>query len=170
MRKASKFRLALMSTMVVLLLVPGSVAAFEVQFSGSNATGILDLDVNGTLYDVTFEFDTAENLYGAPPGIFLIDEFVASDAVVAVNAALNTESAVTTVGSDNSSVYTIGYDFENSFVFVRQGESLIGEWIEIPGISGAVKTEDFTYAVFEPAISTPVETSTWGSVKALYRN
>jgi hypothetical protein len=170
MRKASKFRLALMSTMVVLLLVAGPVAAFEVQFLGSNATGILDLDVNGTLYDVTFQFDTAENLYGAPPGTFLFDEIEAKDAIDAVNAALNTESAVTTVGSDNSRVYTIGYDFENSIVFVRQAEYFTGDWILIPGVSGAVKTDDFSYAVFEPANSTPVETSSWGHIKALYRN
>jgi hypothetical protein len=145
-------------------------AAFEVQFSGSNATGILNLDVNGNFFDVTFQFDTAENVYGAPPGTFLFDEFVAGDAIDAVNTALKTESAVTTVGSDNSDVYTIGYDFENSLVFVRQAENFLGDWIRVDGVSGAVKTLDLTYAVFEPATSTAVEASTWGRIKALYGN
>jgi hypothetical protein len=170
MRKASKFRLALMSTMVVLLLVAGPVAAFEVQFSGSNATGILDLDVNGTLYDVTFPFDTATNVYGSPIGTFLFDEFEAIDAIDAVNTALNTESAVTTVGSDTSRSYNIGYDIENSLVWVRQAESNSGDWVRLTGIIWESKVLGLTYAVFETAASTPVETSTWGSIKALYRN
>jgi hypothetical protein len=169
MRKDSKFRLALMSIAVVLLLVPASGAAFEVQFSGSNATGILGLDVNGNFYDVTFQFDSAANLYGSPPGTWLFDEFVAIDAIVAVNTALNTESAVTTVGSDTSRNYYIGYDFENSIVWVRKAESLSGDWARVTGILFESKAVTFTYAVFVP-LSTPVETFTWGRIKALYGN
>ena len=170
MQIASIFRLAVMISAVVLILVPGSGAAFEVQFSGSNATGILDLDVGGTPYDVTFQSDTADNIYGTPPGTFLFDEFAAADAIDAVNSALDTESAVTTVGSGNTSDYNIGYDFENAIVFVRQASYTSGDWTRLSGVIFHQKDEQNTYAVFEPAGSTPVESATWGRIKALYGN
>jgi len=170
MRIARILRLAMMSSAIVLLLVPGSGAAFEVQFSGSNATGILDLDVDGTAYDVTFQVEIADDIYGAPPGTWLFDEFAAADAIDAVNAALNTEAAVTTVGSDNSPDYNIGYDYENSIVFVRQATYTSGDWGRDTGIIFHQRDEQKTYAVFGPAGSTPVESSTWGRIKALYGN
>jgi hypothetical protein len=67
-------------------------------------------------------------------------------------------------------INSIGYDFENAFVWVRQAESTSGDWVGLTGIVVEQKAFDVTYAIFEPADLTPVETSTWGRIKALYLN
>jgi hypothetical protein len=169
MRTASGFRRSAMSSAVALILVLGSGAAqaFEVQFEGSNATGILNLDINGTMYDVTFEFNSAASIYGLPPGAFdMADELEAGDAVDAVNGALNTENQVQTVGPDTSRAYDIGYDFENSIVWVRQATYGSATWTQLTGVLFESKAEGRTYARFH--VSVPVEYSSWGQIKALY--
>ena len=49
-----------------LLGVPNAQAQ-TVIFSGSTASGIRDLNVNGVLYDVDFRFASAMDVYGNPP-------------------------------------------------------------------------------------------------------
>ena len=68
--------------------------ALQVLLSGTNATGILDLDIDGTLYDVSFDFE----IVGTTPDpldAFLGDETGAQTAALAIKDALNTTVAIT---------------------------------------------------------------------------
>ena len=106
----------------------------------TNATGILDLDVAGTPYNVTFVDDSAVNIYGPFPGTydFPSDDAqgeAAEEAVNAVIAALATQPEIVTVGPSNSAIFNIGFggisipvqDVEQQFAQVAQGFYL-DEW------------------------------------------
>ena len=92
-------------------------AGFIVEHDGANATGILNLDVGGMLYDVVFEFGSAEEVYGGLPPIFDFNSGDdAFDAVVAANDALNTVPEVMTVGPMTSDMFNVGYEWDIPFV------------------------------------------------------
>jgi hypothetical protein len=84
------------------------------------ATSILNLDVNGTLYDVNFEITTAEALYGPDPYSFTFTTFESSgDAVTAIVDVLNLYNQVNgvlvdSVGDKDSNVlngvYFVGFE------------------------------------------------------------
>ena len=162
-----------MMSVVVLLLVPGSGSAqtTEVIFEGSNATGITNLNVGGTFYDVTFLYDTAENIYGAQPGVYdFSDESSAEAARDAMTAALNTVPTVVTAGPNATIEINIAFGFENAFATVEQSFYLSGpaNWISATDPDLRVYLNNNTYAKF--GAPTPVEPATWGWIKALYSN
>lgn len=168
MRTASMICMAAMSSAVALVLLVGSGVA-QVQSNGSNATGILNLAVGGTNYDVTFKYDTAENIYGAQPGTYDFTTLAAAIlAVDAVNAALNAAGGIETVGPQTSLFYNVPFDFENDLVIARQGEHPGSVWI--PGEDLRPFQASDPYADFAPAGTVPVESTTWGRIKALYGN
>jgi hypothetical protein len=134
--------------------------------SGDNiATGILDLNVGGTLYDVTFVLTDAEDLYGPPPGFYdFTTENEAREAIGAVNDALNTVPTIFTVGETPSDVaaYRVPFDF---FVFLSQDnvEALDGfyreeetAWLLFPGgTASGLYTDATMYADFEEVGGSP---------------
>jgi hypothetical protein len=84
------------------------------QNDSTRAVEIRDLDINGMLYTVTFSETntTAFQVYGDYPGTFDFDTLDgAEDAVIAVNAALNTAGALTVgvEGSTELSAYRVGF-------------------------------------------------------------
>jgi len=114
--KATVFLLASVAAMCLLLGTSAAQAA-DVIFSATiptQAIGIEDLDVNGTLYDVDFtEPETvAAQVYGEFPGTFDFNtRETAAAAADAVNAALTAENAWT-VGAEGSGglpFYRIGF-------------------------------------------------------------
>ncbi len=67
----------------------------------SNFIAIQGLTVNGALYDVELIWGAAANVYGQAPGVYTFTtQETASQAVVAMNAALNPEGNVLKAGSD----------------------------------------------------------------------
>jgi hypothetical protein len=127
-----------------LLLGASTASAATVIFGDSSAptkaTGIQDLDVGGTLYNVTFNLQaTAATIYGTYPGDFPIfnTASAASNARDAVNAALQAEGA-TAIGEDglpgvDADGFNIAYD---SFLLgsiesvnVARGFEETGEWL-----------------------------------------
>jgi hypothetical protein len=110
----------IIATVVVtmgLLLGTSAAQAANVIFDpndSTKATGIEDLDIGGTLYNVTFtETSTAAvQVYGPFPGTFDFDTSqTAADAANAVNNALNINGAQT-VGAEESGglpFYRIGF-------------------------------------------------------------
>jgi len=107
--------------LVLLLGVGSAQAGFLVTFDSvdtTQATGILDLDIDGTLYNVTFTANsqTAFNVYGPFPGGFDFNTNAAAAAAAdAVNAALDSTVAVQ-VGAEGSAGlngYRIGYESES---------------------------------------------------------
>ena len=113
-----KFRAALTAGMVTLALLLGAgtaqAATVVTSDDGTNATGILGLEVGTTLYDVQFVRSTPQGLYSIPPGFDFANEGEATDANGVVITVLNTNPAVMTVGpsATPSNVYLIGYEFD----------------------------------------------------------
>jgi hypothetical protein len=98
-------RMANVVAAALLLLGAGAAQAVDVIFDDPNdqtkATSIVDLVVGGTTYDViSFNPSTeASNVYGPPPGEFVItEEAAALDAVAAMISAL-TDAGATSAGS-----------------------------------------------------------------------
>jgi len=96
----------------VLLLFPLTIFAQTVIFEGNTASGIRNLDVNGTAYDVDFQYGSANNIYGIPPVFDFNTDDDARDATLAVVAALNGEPAVQNVGPIKDANFKIGHDTE----------------------------------------------------------
>ncbi len=76
---------------LALLLGAGAAQAFTVQFTGENATGILNLEVGSTFYNITFQHETAQDIYGTVSLFDFITSEGAEEAMEAVNAALDSE-------------------------------------------------------------------------------
>jgi len=120
----------------------------QVIFEGNNATGILNLEVDGKLYNVEFRFDSAENIYGAPPIFDFQDDIDAARS--AVIDALNSEPAVATVGPVEADFYLIGFDLKGPYVEVTQEyyRAFGGPWKQNTTTSLTTSTSLFTYADF----------------------
>ncbi|MHC5016750.1 MAG: hypothetical protein ACYTGM_20025 [Planctomycetota bacterium] len=136
---------------LVLLLGVGSVQAgflVQVDGTGTNATGILNLEVDGVLYDVEFDYDFGLDIFGAPPFTFNL-ELQAINANEEVNAALNSVPAVVTVGPMMSDHYAIPFEFENLDYAVRGSEySLLDQWQQVPNAQVVDGAALHSYAVF----------------------
>ena len=127
MRTNSQFGVAVAGALVALALLLGAGAAqsFTVQFTGENATGILNLEVGDTFYNITFRLETAQDIYGTSPVFDFTTSEGAEAAMGAVNAALNTEPDVMSVGPAYSIVYEVPFEFLGDiagidFVSVRE--------------------------------------------------
>jgi hypothetical protein len=103
-----------------LLLGASTAQAATVNFDPNNstqATGIDNLDIGGTLYNVVFTATetVAEQIYGPFPGTFdFTNSAAANEAANAVNIELN-QAGAQTVGAGGSAglpFYRIGYDSE----------------------------------------------------------
>jgi len=115
-RKLTVF-LAAVVVALALLLGAGAIQAAEVIIddSGTNATGILALDVEGTFYDVEFVDSAPGVLYPFSDLVFPFDgEENTNTANIAIIAALNTVPEVVTVGptDSDSDNYLIGHGYE----------------------------------------------------------
>jgi len=145
-----------------LLLGAGTASAATVLFGDpaepNKATGIQDLNVAGTSYNVTFDvLAFAFEIYGSFPGSFPIfnTSTEASNARDAVNVALNAAGALTVgeVSADGSPIYNIGYDsfvgpLNQEFVNVARGAEETGEWVTLGLNTWLYNLDEKTYAVF----------------------
>jgi hypothetical protein len=165
---------------VMILLLGASMASAEVIFGDSSepnkATSITGQVVNGITYDVTFVLDWfAYEVYGPFPGAFTFNTSGdAEEARNAVNDALDAAGA-TSIGQDGVDTnfglgYNIGYE---SFIFLSI-ESLKTVRASYTGTWGGLTENTPTYngdhkewAMFSTSV--PIDSSSWGSVKALYR-
>jgi hypothetical protein len=169
---------------MTLLLGASTASAQTVIFGDSSAptkaTGISDLVVNGITYQVTFELEKfAYEIYGPFPGDFpyFNTRSEAEDAIDAVNAALQGDGA-TAIGEEGvqgngSTAYAIGWE---SFL-LGSIEGITNEralntggstWISGSGNTPTYNGDQKDYAVFTSG-TTPVESSSWGIIKSLYR-
>jgi hypothetical protein len=153
------FRAAFIPTLA-LLLAGGSAQAFVVDLDGTNATGIRDLDIGGTAYDVVFDFAsaaTAPVACGAamPCDVFFGDETAADAAVAAINLALNNAINVNvpaqSVGSTQKIDFFVPFASGGGNTDAAQGTFAADTtWI---GIGAALDDPDtIEYARFSPAV------------------
>jgi len=156
-----------------LLLGSGAAQAATVQIdvSGTNATGILDLEVvlegvGTVLYNVSFVQDTGFNVYDDPPPFDFAGDTDPLSARTAVLNALNDEPAVETVGpgggvGSTSDLFLIGYD---KSPIPERIVSVAGEYSNTWGNGGiAILTEPSEvafFADFTPAVI-PVPAAVW---------
>ncbi len=138
---------------LVLLLGAGTARAGDfivvTDELGTNATGILNLEVDGVLYDVEFVFDFGLDVFGAPPFTFQL-EIQAINAHEAVNIALNSEPLVTTVGPDWSKGYAVPFDFDELSYVIHgsQYSPVLADWAQVPNSHTVDQLMPFSYAVF----------------------
>ena len=112
----------------------------------TNAIGILNLIVDGVLYDVEFRFDFGLDIFTTLPLTF-INEQGAQAATIAVSDVLNTLPMVTTV--DQQNFFGVPFEFEPVFGFtVRSGEYFpaANEWQ--PLMNSSLSPEPSSYADF----------------------
>ena len=99
---------------IVLLLFCVSSYAFVVDLDpndNTQAIGIRNLDIQGTAYDVIFEY--SEGPHSTPqPGDIFIDEAGAVAATNAINAALNSVSVIQSVGSSMDNRFLVPWEFD----------------------------------------------------------
>jgi hypothetical protein len=166
-----KIRNIVNSLFLAGLLMGSSVAsAATVLVTGDDAeiaTGILNLDVNGFVYNVDFDEGTADEFYGTGPRTFDFDN--ASDAQAANDAivtALNdvVQSDILLVGGviNNSDQYGIGFASTNGNVDIavgRYNDPVASAWANAGGQS-VIGTDTLVYANFQPAVI-PVPAAVW---------
>ena len=163
MNVRQSLRMILTTGVLALVFLAQTAAAqqMEILKDLNTATGIRNLDVDGTLYDVDFLLDSAVEIYGADPPIFDfgdIDEaFVANTAVI---LALNTDDTVTEVGPNNDTGvpdYGIAFEEENDITRIRGG-TYIGKEADVwfdADVDIRIPAEPAMYADFRPAGDEP---------------
>jgi hypothetical protein len=128
--KSKKLLIALALMLLVFVPVSSQAATVQIDGTGTNATGILDLEVDGLFYDVTFLRATPNFVYGPDPNWnFDFEGTVAAEqALNAVNDALNTIPAVVTVGPVISPDWYIGYGLSASLTKIdaKEGQYFSG--------------------------------------------
>ena len=88
------FRVNLVSGLAALVFLLGAGAAqatTNVIVLGETAISIQNLDVDGTLFDVLFRLNTADEVYGVPPVFDFPSLSLAEAAMDAVNGTLNSD-------------------------------------------------------------------------------
>ena len=170
-------KIVLLSIVFVAAITPAH--AFTVDLDGTNATGISNLDIGGTAYDVTFEFSVAGGTdddpfpvaCGAVPcDVFFGSEADAITAVTAINTAFNDNTTVpTTVGSSAALSFFVPYETTQGGTNINaaQGTPIGPNW----GYIGAAldDTDSIEYARFSPAAAIPIPPAAWlfGSALAI---
>jgi hypothetical protein len=101
---------------IILLLIGVSSHAFVVDLNpddDTHATGIRNLDIQGTAYDVIFSHSTGPHNEPQSGDIF-IDEAAATAAALAINAALNSVSAIQAVGTSEDRRFLVPWEFNTN--------------------------------------------------------
>jgi hypothetical protein len=127
----------------------------QIDGTGTNATGILNLEVDGTPYNVEFVYDFGDNVY--PSGFPFTggDEFTANTAII---VALN-GSPAETVGPETGNSYVLGADISPiPPLTVGPGATfLAGSWESDPAFL-IPDDERATYAEFS---AVPLPAAAW---------
>ena len=167
--------------LVILFLTEISYGA-AVQIAGGRATGIVGLDVQGVLYDVSFQNNYYNSIWGYGPATFGVvctepgesgehpcglDPSPAIPAINAVNSVLS-ERGVSEILFDDgllSSFYVVPYLFDRLAESGLIGAYTGAEWVYSGEIrSGSPVLRPF--AVFTPSIPIPAAAWLFGSALA----
>jgi hypothetical protein len=141
--------------------------------SGTCVTGILNLDVLGTIYDVAIVVDTGANVFGSPTTpspvpTFWGNQAGASAAVTAIVNALNTEGGIAGATGVAGSRYWIdipwgynGLEFDVEFADHYLSTSWLNSGIGSCGFREGCTAEG--WALFTPVVPVPAAVWLFGS-------
>ena len=134
--------------------------------SGTNAIGIENLDLGGTLYDVAFTASvTADEVYGTFPGEYDFNADGAISAVDAVTELLNDAGAATVGEGESAESFFVGYFSSDPFgvesVTHREAE-INGTWDQntISDVK-PYNSDPKVWADFTEASVVPVPAAAW---------
>ena len=124
MRKGTRRYLAGLISTACLLLTTAAIAATVRTNDLGDVIAVDNLDVGGTLYNVTFNRDTSLGNYGDPPVFTFNGETAVLEAVDALNGALNGEDPIPvwvaeTENDRASRVFRVGFGLDSEDGFVR---------------------------------------------------
>ncbi len=152
---------------IALFFVGLSAHAFTVDLEGTRATGISDLDIGGTAYDVTFQLvpaNTANTVTCAPAvpcDFFFGDRSAAQAAVTAIAAALNPSVAITVGSAPGKIDYFVPYATGGGNVDAAQGTFVADTtWFLSTDASLDADTDIIEYARFSAAV-VPIPAAVW---------
>jgi len=182
----SRFLTSVALLALPFLLVAGTAGAQVVIYADSNATQILGLQVGTVTYDVTFVQGTGDDIY--PGDAF--DFSSAADALLAVEAirdAFNElwscvdpdccdepggGTLIRSVGPQREGDFFVPYGRAGGFLDIHFGSLFVDTQACLRYLWQALGPDivesdvSVAYAVFENPV--PVESATWGKIKALY--
>jgi hypothetical protein len=130
----------------------------------TNATGILDLDLDGSLYNVEYIFDFGADVLSIPFAFSL--EGVAEAASIVATQALNDHPDIITVGSTDAAkqdFFGVPFEFETVLGYsVRSAEffPVADGWQATAGVDLVGIGTPSSWAVFTPAV-VPVPAAVW---------
>jgi hypothetical protein len=150
---------ALVNGVVALVFLLGASAAqaASVDRIGDTALGITNLNVPGFgLFDVEFQFDGTDGIYGLPPVFDFMSEMDAETAGTAVNGALDADIGILGVGGADTAWYLIGFDTSVMDLKVDTVPSVLrdGAWETVP-VRSDFLTNGRTYAKFTAVVPEP---------------
>jgi hypothetical protein len=149
-----------LAALVLLLSAGAAEATTNVIVLGDTAISIQNLDVDGTLYDVLFRLNSADEVYGVPPVFDFVSLSSAEAAMDAVNGALNVDADDPLfVGPSSSQLYQIGFGVKQpgsvplvEYVLGFQNE---GDWFRDPTPNSNTFGSGGVWADFSPADDVP---------------
>jgi hypothetical protein len=151
---------ALVNGVVALVFLLGASAAqaASVDRIGDTALGITNLNVPGFgLFDVEFQFDGTDGIYGLPPVFDFMSEMDAEIAGTAVNGALDADVGILGVGGADTSWYLIGFDTSVGGLKVDVVPSVLRDSVawETGPVRSDFLTNGRTYAKFTSVVPEP---------------
>jgi hypothetical protein len=145
------FGLAIVAVALVFVLGAGAAQAARVIDIGGTALRILDLELDGQIYDVEFIFDNANNIYGSNPSTSDLDFMSRSDsdaAVNAINGALNLEGDIHSVNESSSFLFTVPFVVDGLMMARSVGFKNEANWLRWPDPSDTLVSNAGSYAKF----------------------
>ena len=109
--------------LTALVFGPVNSQAETVQFTGTNATGITDLSVDGVLYDVTFYYATGISVYD-DPGEFIFRQVGEQTEELSYAASLAIQNALMAAPSR---IYTVGPNKSPYFYMATYEDQIDGD-------------------------------------------
>jgi hypothetical protein len=170
---------AVLTGVLAITLILGTGAAYAAsvtQDPAGNATGVTQLEIDGTFYDVEFAYGKGIDVIGLPvqwPGSGSGNAEIAVDALVALLGAESTP--VATVGPAPSffPYFDVPYQIVGSNAKTVRGDGDgSGGWVT-GLIGGSVDYSAFAlptmWATFTEVVEVPTESQSWGQIKSLFR-
>jgi hypothetical protein len=136
---------------LIFLLGAGAAQGARVIDIGGTALQILDLELDGQIYNVEFIFSNPNNIYGSNPTTSDLDFMSRSDsdaAVDAINGALNLEGDIFSVNESSSFLYTVPFEVDGQGIVRSVGFQNEANWMRWPDTSNSLVSNAGSYAKF----------------------